>query len=126
MTHESGTTKSRLVFWVAMLGLWALARPAMGAVFDVGGSLGWTFNVQSWPENKPFQAGDVLVFNYLREWHNVVTVDKYGYDNCISPRNAKVYQSGRDIITLTKGPNYFICTAIGHCQSGMKILVNAD
>ncbi|KAK9740936.1 hypothetical protein RND81_03G072500 [Saponaria officinalis] len=126
MGQGSGSAKSRLVVWAAILGLWALARPAIGAVYYVGGSGGWTFNVRSWPEDKAFKAGDVLVFNYLNAWHNVVEVDKNGYDNCISPRDAKVYQSGRDEITLNKGHNYFICTALGHCQSGMKIHVLVD
>lgn len=67
-----------------------------------------------------------LVFNYAKGAHNVVAVNKAGYDGCsTSPRNAKAYTSGGDRIRLVKGPNYFICSLPGHCGSGMKIQVSA-
>jgi hypothetical protein len=36
-----------------------------------------------------------------------------------------VFRSGNDCVTLRRGTNYFICTFQGHCQSGMKITINA-
>jgi len=65
------------------------------------------------------------VFNYSPGTHNVVVVNKYGYGGCKTPRGAKVYQSGKDQIRLVKGQNYFICNFPGHCESGMKIAINA-
>jgi len=65
------------------------------------------------------------VFKYSSGAHNVVAVNKVGYGSCKTPRGARVYQSGNDQIKLVKGQNYFICNYVGHCESGMKIAINA-
>ncbi|CAI9764505.1 unnamed protein product [Fraxinus pennsylvanica] len=98
---------------------------AEAASYAVGGSGGWTFNVSGWPKGKKFKAGDTLVFNYNSAIHNVVAVNKGGYQGCTAPGGAKVYQTGKDQIKLVKGQNFFICSIAGHCQSGMKIAVIA-
>ncbi|KAL5560477.1 hypothetical protein UlMin_036688 [Ulmus minor] len=97
-----------------------------GASYTVGNSGSWTFNTDSWPRGKRFKAGDVLIFNYDPKVHNVVQVDRNGYTNCKTPGGAKVYRSGKDQIKLVKGQNYFICNFPGHCQSNMKIAINAQ
>lgn len=79
----------------------------------------------AWPKGKTFKAGDVIVFNYDSTIHNVVAVDKAGYNNCRTPSGAKMFRSGKDQIKLAKGANYFICNTAGHCESGMKIAVVA-
>ncbi|KAI5356160.1 hypothetical protein L3X38_009055 [Prunus dulcis] len=99
---------------------WAEARS-----YTVGDAGGWTFNVAGWPKGKSFRAGDVLVFNYASSAHNVVAVNKAGYQTCSPPRAAKVFQTGKDQIKLAKGQNFFICNFPGHCQSGMKIAITA-
>ncbi|TKY60175.1 Basic blue protein [Spatholobus suberectus] len=98
---------------------------ARAATYTVGDSGGWTFNTVGWPKGKRFRAGDTLVFNYSPGAHNVVVVNKAGYDSCKTPRGAKVYRSGKDQIRLARGQNYFICNYVGHCESGMKIAINA-
>jgi hypothetical protein len=62
------------------------------------------------------------VFKYDSSAHNVVPVSAAGYKGCTAPGGGanKVYNSGND-----RGTNYFICSIPGHCQSGMKIAVNA-
>ena len=67
----------------------------------------------------------VEVFKYAPGTHNVVVVDKASYDACIVPGNAKTFASGNDVVTLGKGPNYFICGFPRHCGFGMKIAANA-
>jgi hypothetical protein len=37
----------------------------------------------------------------------------------------RVYGSGNDRITLSRGTNYFICGIPGHCVAGMKMAVTA-
>lgn len=69
--------------------------------------------------------GGGAVFKYGAGAHNVVAVNKAAYDTCKTPRGAKVYRSGNDQIRLTRGQNYFICNYVGHCESGMKIAINA-
>ena len=98
---------------------------AAGATYVVGGPAGWTFNTDSWPKGKQFAAGDFLVFNYSPDVHNVVAVDRAGYIKCSAPPRARVFKSGRDKVKLVKGQNYFICSIAGHCDSGMKIAINA-
>ncbi|GAB2283497.1 hypothetical protein Dimus_018007 [Dionaea muscipula] len=93
--------------------------------YTVGGTGGWTFNVDGWPRGKHFRPGDILVFNYNPGFHNLVPVNKAGYDSCTAPRSARLLQSGKDRITLSRGTSYFICTFPGHCRSGMKIAVTA-
>ncbi|KAL6962308.1 hypothetical protein U1Q18_037266 [Sarracenia purpurea var. burkii] len=108
---------------VILLCLLLHSVPGDGATYTVGGAGGWTFNTSNWPKGKSFTAGDVLIFNYDSTIHNVITVDKRSYNGCKSPARAKVYNSGNDRIRLSKGQNYFICS--GHCESGMKMAINA-
>ncbi|KAL7119511.1 hypothetical protein ACP275_02G067000 [Erythranthe tilingii] len=98
---------------------------AEAATFTVGGGGGWTYNTVGWPKGKRFRAGDTLVFSYGSGYHNVVAVNRAGYNGCATPAGAKVYQSGTDQIKLAKGTNYFICNYPGHCEGGMKIAVTA-
>ncbi|KAE8727216.1 Basic blue protein [Hibiscus syriacus] len=91
------------------------------ATFTVGDSSGWTLNAVGWTKGKRFRAGDTLVFNYNPSIHNVVAVNRAGYSSCKAPKGAKVFSSGKDQIKLRKGQNFFICSSVGHCQSGMKI-----
>ncbi|KQK03636.1 basic blue protein [Brachypodium distachyon] len=93
----------------------------------VGDSSGWTFGVMTWP-NKPdfkrFRVGDVLVFNYDPNLHNVIMVDSFGFGTCTRhPDNATVYSSGNDRITLgSSGVINFICGKGEHCyKQGMKM-----
>ncbi|KAF8117557.1 hypothetical protein N665_0009s0079 [Sinapis alba] len=62
--------------------------------YIVGDSSKWAFNVVDWPKSKHFNAGDILVFNYNPNFHNVVVVDSGGYNNCKAPAGAKTYTSG--------------------------------
>ncbi|XP_027902196.1 basic blue protein-like [Vigna unguiculata] len=114
-----------LVSVICLLCLLVLLEGANAATYTVGGPSGWTFNTDTWPNGKRFRAGDVLVFKYDSTSHNVVAVDKNGYSKCRSTAGAKVLSSGNDQIKLARGQNYFICNYPGHCESGMKISINA-
>uniref|UniRef100_A0A6N2MMF1 Phytocyanin domain-containing protein n=1 Tax=Salix viminalis TaxID=40686 RepID=A0A6N2MMF1_SALVM len=67
----------------------------------------------------------IAVFTYDPTIHNVVAVNRGGYSSCITPAGARVYKSGNDQIKLSKGQNFFICNVAEHCESGMKIAINA-
>ncbi|XP_039020790.1 basic blue protein-like [Hibiscus syriacus] len=95
------------------------------ATYTVGGSDGWTFNMTTWPQGKRFRAGDTLLLKYDPTIHNVVVVNRRGYERCITPVDAKVYKTGKDEVKLRKGLNLFICNVAGHCESGMKIAIEA-
>ncbi|MQL74627.1 hypothetical protein Taro_006957 [Colocasia esculenta] len=109
----------------AVLLLCLIAIQSEAAVYTVGDSAGWTFNMVAWPRGKRFRAGDQIVFRYDPAIHNVVPVTAAGYNSCLQPRGAKVFRSGNDRITLARGTNYFICTVVGHCQAGMKVAILA-
>ncbi|XP_050222464.1 basic blue protein-like [Mercurialis annua] len=124
MGQGRGSASVAVVIMVALLGL-MMADQVYGATYTVGGSAGWTFNLDTWPKGKRFRAGDSLVFNYDSTVHNVVAVNRGGYTSCSAPAGAKMYKSGQDQIKLVKGQNFFICSIVGHCQSGMKIAITA-
>ncbi|XP_042010365.1 basic blue protein-like [Salvia splendens] len=116
---------SAIVVAIMVVAMLMVSQVAEAATYTVGGSGGWTFNVATWPKGKRFKAGDTLVFNYNSAIHNTVPVGKTGYNSCTAPSTAKAFQTGKDQIKLKKGQNFFICSIPGHCQSGMKIAVNA-
>ncbi|CAL5203962.1 unnamed protein product [Lathyrus oleraceus] len=126
MSEGRGSASMNMVtVMISLLLLLFLSESANAATYNVGGPSGWTYNTDTWPNGKKFRAGDVLVFNYDSTLHNVVAVDKVGYGSCKAPGGAKVLSSGSDQIKLARGQNYFICSIPGHCQSGMKVLINA-
>ncbi|KAL0917340.1 hypothetical protein M5K25_012395 [Dendrobium thyrsiflorum] len=126
MAQGRDSAGKAMAFGLALLFLMLLhSELAESAVYTVGNPNGWTFNTVSWPKGKSFHAGDVLLFKYNPSVHNVVAVNAAGYNGCTTPKGSKIYKSGNDRITLAKGPNYFICNFVGHCQAGMKVLVNA-
>ncbi|XP_073127992.1 basic blue protein-like [Henckelia pumila] len=108
-----------------ILAVVVMVLTAEATTYTVGDSGGWSYFVSGWPQGKHFVAGDSLVFNYNPSFHNVVKVSGGGYNGCTTPSGSKVYQSGKDRITLAKGENYFICSIPGHCEAMMKIAVNA-
>ncbi|KAI3960385.1 hypothetical protein MKW98_017109 [Papaver atlanticum] len=121
MGRGSAATVSVLILCLLVL----QTQMVQSVTYTVGGAGGWTFNTAKWPAGKRFRAGDVLVFNYSPQAHNVVRVNALGYKSCKTPKGAQVFRSGKDQIKLQKGPNYFICNFVGHCESNMKISVNA-
>ncbi|CAJ1938276.1 unnamed protein product [Sphenostylis stenocarpa] len=116
---------SAMVLVLSLCFLVLHSEMAHAATYYVGDSGGWTFNTIGWPKGKRFRAGDTLVFNYNPGAHNVVVVNQGGYGSCKTPKGARVYRSGKDQIRLSRGQNYFICNYVGHCESGMKIAINA-
>lgn len=70
----------------------------------------------------------VAVFNYASGQHNVVPVNGAGYQSCKATADdaSQAATTGNDKFKLKRGANYFICSLPGHCEAGMKILVNAN
>ncbi|KAF8404364.1 hypothetical protein HHK36_009247 [Tetracentron sinense] len=125
MSQGRGSAGRAIIVAIALLCLLAHSEIARAATYTVGGTGGWTFNTVTWPKGKRFSAGDVLIFKYSPANHNVVAVNRAGYNSCKTPGGAKVYRTGNDQIRLVKGQNFFICNFVGHCESGMKIAINA-
>ncbi|KAH7423237.1 hypothetical protein KP509_12G045800 [Ceratopteris richardii] len=105
------------------------SRPASSAtVHVVGGDSGWSIMspLDAWLEGRKFTVGDSLLFNYERGWHDVVEVNKDGYDSCNGngPSVVERWSDGKTKVTMdTPGTRYFICSFIGHCPP-MRIAID--
>jgi len=98
---------------------------ASATTFTVGDSSGWKLgvNYDNWASGKTFTDGDQLVFNFATGSHDVVEVDKSGYDGCSTTNAANTIQNGPATVNLTSGTHYYICGISGHCSGGMKLAV---
>ncbi|KAF5187908.1 Basic blue protein [Thalictrum thalictroides] len=115
---RGGANQIVTIIAVTLLVLLLHSEIVDAATFQVGDAGGWTFNSLCWAKGKKFRAGDVLVKPGQPEKPQLMHDSQW----C---KTAKVYKSGNDQIKLAKGQNSFICSFISHCQSGMKITVNA-
>ncbi|KAL2485874.1 Phytocyanin domain-containing protein [Abeliophyllum distichum] len=98
----------------------------LGSVYKVGDSAGWTIignvDYDTWASSKTFQIGDVLIFNYDAQFHNVLQVTLPGFHSCNSSSPIATYSTGNDSITVTSpGHYYYICGFVGHCEAGQKV-----
>lgn len=63
----------------------------------------------------------LTVFTYTPV-HDVVEVNKQGYDTCTITNAIATYDTGETVIHLTKEEaRYFVCGRMGHCQQGLKL-----
>ncbi|KAI4375085.1 hypothetical protein MLD38_012995 [Melastoma candidum] len=102
-----------------------LAVPGSATVYTVGDTSGWAMGVDytTWTSDKSFVVGDSLAFNY-GGGHTVDEVSKSDYSSCTVGNAITTDSSGSTTIPLkTEGVHYFICGAMGHCGSGMKLAV---
>ncbi|KAK3193790.1 hypothetical protein Dsin_025100 [Dipteronia sinensis] len=104
----------------------ALFGVSMAAVYKVGDSAGWTMmgnvDYDKWASTKNFHSGDVIVFEYDNEYHNVKQVTHEEFQSCNVGSPIAVYSSGSDSISLKRpGHYYFLCGYPGHCQAGQKV-----
>ncbi|MQM14022.1 hypothetical protein Taro_046948 [Colocasia esculenta] len=121
---SAGAAKALLIgFMVVLL---CLVIQTEAATFTVGDAGGWTFGASGWPAGKHFQAGDQLVFRYDPSMHNVAVVDAAGYNSCSLSPGWRVLSSGNDVITLSRGTNFFFCPLFGHCGLGQKMAITAN
>ncbi|KDP40154.1 hypothetical protein JCGZ_02152 [Jatropha curcas] len=98
-------------------------------VYKVGDSAGWTtignVDYKQWAATKTFQVGDVIVFEYNSQFHNVMRVTHEMYKTCNASAPLATYTTGNDSITIkTRGHHFFFCGVPGHCQAGQKIDIN--
>ncbi|KAI4304065.1 hypothetical protein MLD38_039628 [Melastoma candidum] len=105
------------------------AASASAEVYKVGDSTGWTtlgnFNYKQWAAAKNFRLGDIIVFEYNAQFHNVMQVTHAEYRACNTTSPKATYTTGNDSITLTRrGHHYYFCGVPGHCQSGQKVDIN--
>ncbi|XP_057489150.1 mavicyanin-like [Actinidia eriantha] len=106
-----------------------LVSKSMAVVYKVGDSTGWTtignFDYKQWAATKTFQIGDVILFQYSPQFHNVMQVTHPDYQSCNASNPIATHTTGNDSITITNyGHHFFLCGVPGHCQSGQKVDIN--
>ncbi|CAI9753631.1 unnamed protein product [Fraxinus pennsylvanica] len=103
-------------------------------VHIVGDSLGWeippnnSVSYTNWAAGKSFMVGDILVFNFMTNQHDLLRVPKASYDGC-SDDNAigSAITTGPANVTLdSAGEHYYICTFGRHCQAGQKLAITVS
>lgn len=109
--------------------IWSLIEQSSGAVYKVGDSAGWTtignIDYNHWALPKTFQLGDIIVFEYNPQFHNVMRVTHAEYKACNASIPISTHTTGNDSITIdTRGHHLFICGVPGHCQAGQKVDIN--
>ncbi|XVE52216.1 hypothetical protein DITRI_Ditri02bG0105200 [Diplodiscus trichospermus] len=107
---------------------------AAQTVHVVGDDLGWTVpqngasTYSNWAANKRFMVGDILVFNFTTNQHDVLQVPKASFDACTNANPiGNMLTNGPANVTLdSTGQQYYICTIGGHCQLGQKLAVTVS
>ncbi|XP_004493193.1 blue copper protein 1a-like [Cicer arietinum] len=119
-------TSSRVIFLAISMVL--LSSIALAVDHIVGDEKGWTvdFNYTQWAQDKVFNVGDNLVFNYDNSKHNVFKVNGTLFKNCIFPQENEALSTGKDIIQLkTEGNKWYVCGKANHCAARqMKLVIN--
>ncbi|XP_042059716.1 cucumber peeling cupredoxin-like [Salvia splendens] len=119
---------SIFMIYSALFGLVANIAFAQ-TVHIVGDNMEWRISTSTsvsysnWASGKTFVVGDILVFNFKTNEHDVVQVPKASYDAC-SEDNAigSIITTGPANITLdTAGERYYICSIGGHCEALLLI-----
>ncbi|KAH6782057.1 hypothetical protein C2S51_007350 [Perilla frutescens var. frutescens] len=100
---------------------------AAQTVHVVGDSLGWTVPpnatvYSNWASSKTFMVGDILVFNFMANSHDVVQVPLASYNDC-SDDNAigNIFNDAVNITLDSAGDRHYICSLGRHCESGQKL-----
>lgn len=110
------------------LALAGMVATSSAAVYQVGGSSGWTIlgnvNYTDWAGKQTFKVGDVIEFKYPQGIHNVLEVNKADYSSCTNSTPIATHTSGDDKVTIkSPGHRFFICGVPGHCAAGQKLNV---
>ncbi|XP_052191048.1 mavicyanin-like [Diospyros lotus] len=119
--------KSRVIG--LLVAIFAGLQVSSASVYKVGDSAGWTtignVDYKQWAATKTFQLGDVIIFQYNPQFHNVMRVNHTGYRSCNASNPIATHTSGNDSITInTHGHHFFMCGVPGHCQAGQKVDIN--
>ncbi|XWS16460.1 hypothetical protein CRYUN_Cryun34aG0089700 [Craigia yunnanensis] len=107
---------------------------AAQTVHVVGDDLGWKVPsngataYSTWVANKRFMVGDILVFNFTTNEHDVLQVPKASFDACTdaNPIGNMITNGPANITLNSAGEQYYICTIGQHCQRGQKLAITVS
>nr|POE61583.1 blue copper protein [Quercus suber] len=122
-----------ILLLVVLTAVATVVKVTEAAIYVVGDSSGWmvprnnpTFYT-TWTSGKRFSVGDVLVFNFVSNVHDVATVSRADYDACAVDNTLTLETTGPYNYTINSaGTHYIICTISngGHCLSGQKLTIS--
>ncbi|KAI3454914.1 hypothetical protein Pfo_011577 [Paulownia fortunei] len=117
---------SKATLNLSMADMMIILGGCKGEVYKVGGCSGWTnvgpLHYKSWAAAKIFHVGDTLLFEYNKQFHNVVRVTHKNLNTCNSTAPYATWATGNDFFTITRPAHfYFICSFPDHCQSSQKV-----
>ncbi|ESQ48156.1 hypothetical protein EUTSA_v10021757mg [Eutrema salsugineum] len=126
MLHQ-GSRFSSLMMLYAIVSLPSLMLKSEGLEHIVGDSSGWELltNYTNWTQGREFHVGDVLVFNYNSDQHNVMQVNSTAYKDCGRDNYISLFTKGNDSVIISEaGEHWFICGVDDHCENGQKLSIN--
>ncbi|KAL8223945.1 hypothetical protein R6Q57_019420 [Mikania cordata] len=120
-----------LAMLMALMVFSLMMETAIGAVYAVGDSAGWTIignvDYKGWAATKTFEVGDTIVFTYNKQFHNVMQVKHADYRSCNVSAPIATHSTGNDsIIIKSYGHHFYLCAFPGHCQAGQKLDINVE
>ncbi|XP_010248455.2 PREDICTED: cucumber peeling cupredoxin-like [Nelumbo nucifera] len=106
----------------------AWSRSSHGLQYMVGDSP-WTIPpnkefYNDWSDHLFFQIGDVLVFEFQSELHNLMQISRREYENCSAENPFRAFWVDPAAIPLIEQRvYYFICSFANYCLLGQKVSV---
>ncbi|KAG8379831.1 hypothetical protein BUALT_Bualt07G0130300 [Buddleja alternifolia] len=102
-------------------------------VHVVGDGLGWdippnTVSYANWASGRTFVIGDILVFNFMTNQHDVLQVPQASYAACTQDNAiGNLITTGPANITLdSAGDHHYICTVGRHCLAGQRLAITVS
>ncbi|KAL9398520.1 hypothetical protein Peur_007481 [Populus x canadensis] len=120
--------------FLAAIAIAALIQTSVAqTTHTVGDTTGWAIPTgdpafySSWAANQTFNVGEILVFNFMANAHDVAKVTKADYDACTTSSPISLVETSPARINLdASGEHYFICNFTGHCSAGQKMMINVS
>ncbi|XP_010465857.1 PREDICTED: mavicyanin-like [Camelina sativa] len=126
MFHIRSRVSGTIILY-AIFSISSLMLISEGTEHIVGDSSGWELftNYTNWTQGREFHVGDVLVFNYKSDQHNVMQVNSTAYTDCRTDNYTSLFTKGNDSIIISEvGKLWFICGVDDHCVNGQKLTIN--
>ncbi|XP_011020151.1 PREDICTED: uclacyanin-3-like [Populus euphratica] len=122
------------IAFLAAIAIAALIQTSVAqTTHTVGDTTGWAIPTgdpafySSWAANQTFNIGEILVFNFMANAHDVAKVTKADYDACTTSSPISSVETSPARINLdASGEHYFICNFTGHCSAGQKMMINVS
>ncbi|KAK5830980.1 cucumber peeling cupredoxin-like [Gossypium arboreum] len=123
-----------ILFFVIINAVALMQFTAAQTVHVVGDDLGWIVPqngataYSNWAASKRFLVGDILVFNFTTNEHDVLQVPKASFDECSddNPIGNMLINGPANVTLNSTGKQYYICTIGRHCELGQRLAITVS